>query len=511
MLVAPLAMGIPVFVGAAPASAATAVTAPANGAIVRSGSSVTAKATFDGSFVPVSGELHVTTPAGGDILVDRGMAFLGPASLSGNVDIRRNGKYTLTVRRAGRTASTSTFTVRIPPARPSGLSATAAGGKLKVSWARGGESDINGYNVNASGVGSQSGGVSKFCSGAACSATFAVGTTGTVKVSVLAKRPNGMGGTVSSAAASTSVTIKGGTGGGGGGSAPLPTSGAVPPLPTTGNAPQTPLTNLNGQSPVTLPSVQPDGATPGYAYPAPQVAGQSTPTADNAVPMGPIEWSRNIGIALVLLVIAAHLGMWTRRLRVAQAGVSSKGMAARMARSGTGRRRVSKTRESISEAETLARTAVLTLGKPKGAADAKPAADTEPAPTGMFRKPEGDVKMPRFDAPPEKPASPEASAPAGPTAPFDPSTPFDPPALSGPFAPSEPSPLAEPLTPPAPAVAAPQQPNESTIFAAAKPAAKPVRRRPAKLGKPKGGRGARPSRTPVGVPGPDDRKSRNEL
>ncbi|WP_146058958.1 hypothetical protein [Actinomadura rubteroloni] len=481
MLVAPLAMGIPVFVGAAPASASTGVTAPANGAVVRSGGSVTAKATFDGSIVPVSGELHVTTPGGSDLLVDRGMAFIGPASLSGNVAIARNGKYTLTVRRAGRTASTSTFTVRVPPARPSGLSAAASGGKLKVSWARGGESDLSGYTVNASGVGSQPGGVSKFCSGTACSATFAVGSAGTVKVSVLAKRPNGLGGTVSSAAASTSVTIKGGTGGGGGGTAPLPTAGTTPPLPTAGNAPQTPLTNLNGQSPVTLPSVQPDGATPGYAYPAPQVAGQSTPTADNAMPMGPLEWSRNVGIALVLLVIAAHLGMWTRRLRVAQAGVSSKGMAARTARSGTGRRRVSKSRESISEAETLARTAVLTLGTPKGAADAKPADAAEPAPTGMFRKPEGDMEMPRFDAPPEKPE---------------------------PSAPSEPSELS---APPAPVVATPQQPNESSIFAAAKPTAKPVRRRPAKLGKRKGGRGTRSSRTPVGVPGSDDRKSRNEL
>jgi hypothetical protein len=109
--------------------------------------------------------------------------------------------------------------------------------------------------------------------------------------------------------------------------------------------------------------VQPDGATPGFAYPTPQVANQLSPKAKNVAATSSLQWGKSVGIALVLLVIAAHLGTWTRRLRVAQAGVSNRGMAARMARAGVGRKRVSKERERIARAEAVAKTATL---KPPG-------------------------------------------------------------------------------------------------------------------------------------------------
>ncbi len=124
----------------------------------------------------------------------------------------------------------------------------------------------------------------------------------------------------------------------------------------------TPLTPFNNESPVTLPSVQPDGATPGFTYPAPQIATDS-PKAQNIAATDRLQWGKSVGIALILLIVAAHLGTWTRRLRVAQAGTSSSGMAARLARGGTGRKRVSKAREQIARAEAIAKTApVLAAG-----------------------------------------------------------------------------------------------------------------------------------------------------
>lgn len=94
---------------------------------------------------------------------------------------------------------------------------------------------------------------------------------------------------------------------------------------------------LTGSSPFSLPSVAPDGSSQGFAYPTPepQVASpQSQPVARNVSETTPVKWGQSLAIALVLLVISAHLGMWSRRQRLATegAGSTSGGAGKRAAR-----------------------------------------------------------------------------------------------------------------------------------------------------------------------------------
>ncbi|GAA2619590.1 hypothetical protein GCM10010411_64220 [Actinomadura fulvescens] len=336
-------------------------------------------------------ELRVKTPGGGDtFLTKKGIS----GDLSAPIYLERNGRYTvyLVGRPSNKVYDTNTFTVAIPPARPSGVSASVSGGKLNVRWNLGLENDLSGYSVRAGSVGSRSGSAGKFCSGTSCSASFTLpsGTTGSVPISVTASRPSGTGGSLYSGAASASANA--GSSGGGGNTTPPPGSTAPTPPPGTGPTPSTPLTPFNNQSPITLPSVQPNGATPGFTYPTPQVLDQANAKAQPVSATSSLQWGKSVGIALVLLVIAAHLGTWTRRLRVAQAGVSSKGMAARMARGGTGRKRVRKARERIARAEAVAKTATLPAvgeaGAPGDTAVLKtPASDAASAKSPSRRRP----------------------------------------------------------------------------------------------------------------------------
>jgi hypothetical protein len=345
MLAAPLAMALPVL-GAVPAQAAeSAVQSPRNGTVIRSGSSVTAKAHSDWAFKT---EMRAVIPGSGDTFLTKRDIFAG--ALSAPISLRRYQVYLKTG--LGQVIARSTFTVRIPPAQPSGVSAKASGGKLTVTWNLGLEDDVSGYTVSAGSAGSKSGSAGSLCSGTSCKATFSVpaSASGSVPVNVRAKRPDGLGGSVSSNTASTSASV-GSSSLPGGGSSSLP--GSAPP---NGSAPLTPF---NNQSPVTLPSVQPDGASPGFAYPTPQVANQVAPKAENASAINSLQWGRSVGIALILLVVAAHLGTWTRRLRVAQAGLSGQGRAARTARGGSGRSRVRRAREQIARAEAVAKTSEL--------------------------------------------------------------------------------------------------------------------------------------------------------
>ncbi|MFI6514401.1 hypothetical protein ACIBF1_02420 [Spirillospora sp. NPDC050679] len=360
--------------------------------MITSGSAVAVRAQFKDA---IKMQLRYNGPGTGDTFLNE-RAFNG--SLSGSIPVSRNGRYTVYIKGwpTGQVYDTNTFTVRIPPARPSGVSASASGSKVTVSWNLGLEDDLTGYSVGGPGVSDKSGGVGAFCSGTSCSATLTASSAGSVAVSVRAMRSSGTGGSVASSAGTARATVSGGSGGsggGGGGNVPAPTypSGTTPPPGNT-----TPLTPFNDQSPVTLPSVQPPGSTPGFIYPTPQIAGQAVPKASNAAASSSLQWGKSVGIAMILLVVAAHLGTWTRRLRVAQAGVSDKGMAARMARAGAGRKRVSKAREHIAAAEAMAKTATLAPaakgdGKAKGGK--KPvAAGTTPA-VGLGKKP-ADGKKP---------------------------------------------------------------------------------------------------------------------
>lgn len=399
-LAAPLAMSFPVLAALPAQAASTSVITPADGAVISSGSQVTAKAHFD---FAITMQLRVDGPGMGDtFLQEKGLS----GDMSGTFSISRNGRYKVYLlgKQTNHVYDSNTFTVRIAPAAPTGVSAGASGGKLVVKWNRGLEDDLTGYALGGSGVKSKSGSLNSLCSGTSCSTTLSLTrTTGAASVGVKAIRSTGTGGSLYSGIASATTSLGGGTGSTPGGSVPsLPSGGSE--VPSTG----TPLTPFNNDSPVTLPSVQPDGATPGFTYPAPQIATDS-PRAQNIAATDRLQWGKSVGIALVLLIVAAHLGTWTRRLRVAQAGTSSNGMAARIARSGTGRKRVSRTREQIARAEARAKTAPVVAAGAKGGRsskratgtavlDSKPKAGRRPATLG---KPSGGVNV-RLAGPGEK-------------------------------------------------------------------------------------------------------------
>ncbi|WP_176611601.1 hypothetical protein [Actinomadura sp. WMMB 499] len=261
--------------------------------------------------------------------------------------------------------------MKVPPATPAGVSAAASGGKLAVKWGMGEEADLEGYTLSGTGVKPTSGAVGAFCSGGQCSASLPLTQeSGTFSVEVRAQRADGAGGSVYSEPATASDVVTAAN-------APSAGGGSTASLPVTGSAPSTtPLTPFNEQSPITLPSVQPDGATPGLVYPAPEIA-DDAPVAQSVAATDRLQWGQSIGIALVLLVVAAHLGTWTRSLRAASVATSSRGTAARIARGGTGRKRVSKAREHIARAEAVAKTGPVKPKAPEsGSAKAKSAGGT---------------------------------------------------------------------------------------------------------------------------------------
>ncbi|WP_433228246.1 hypothetical protein [Actinomadura formosensis] len=407
VLAAPLAMSFPVL-GAMPARAATtSVITPADGAVITSGSQLTAKAHFD---FAITMQLRVAGPGIGDIfLAEKGFS----GDMSGTFPITQNGRYKVYLKgkQTGGVYDSNTVTVRIAPAAPTGVSADVSGRRLVVKWNRGMEDDLIGYALSGSGVQSKSGSLGSLCQGTSCATTLALTRSGgTVSVGVRARRSTGTGGSLYSGASSATATV-------GGGSGALP-GGTVPSLPSNSSVPRagTPLTPFNNESPVTLPSVQPDGATPGFTYPAPQIATDS-PKAQDVAATDRLQWGKSVGIALVLLIVAAHLGTWTRRLRVAQAGTSNTGMAARAARSGTGRKRVSKAREQIARAEARAKTAPVMSavisgkrakparpGVPPRNASTKPKAGRRPATLG---KGSGGVNVRLAKPPSAKSASAE--------------------------------------------------------------------------------------------------------
>lgn len=369
-LAAPLAMAFPVF-GALPAHAAsTSVISPADGTVITSGSEVTAKAHFD---FAITMQLWVDAPGtGATFLKEKGFS----GDISGTIPLRLNGRYKVYLKgkQTGQIYDTNTFTVKIPPTAPSGVSAQVSGKKVIVKWNLGLEDDLTGYALSGSGVGSKTGSVRSLCSGTSCSATLSLTrSSGSVSVGVRAQRSSGTGGSVYSGTSSATAMAGGGSGALPGVTAPTLPGGTAPPTGTT------PLTPFNNQSPVTLPGVQPNGATPGYTYPAPEIA-TDAPKAQNIAATDRLQWGKSVGIALILLIVAAHLGTWTRHLKVSQSGASSLGMAARIARSGTGRKRVAKAREHIARAEAVAKTAPVRSATSKRKPAPKKAAARDGAP-----------------------------------------------------------------------------------------------------------------------------------
>jgi hypothetical protein len=120
------------------------------------------------------------------------------------------------------------------------------------------------------------------------------------------------------------------------------------------------LNPLNGASPFSLPSVAPDGSGLGFEYPSPdpQVASPpSQPVARNVSQTTPVKWGQSLAIALVLLVISAQLGMWSRRQRLAAEGPRTDGGKR------TSRRRARRADATVTETSALA-ASVSTADRP---------------------------------------------------------------------------------------------------------------------------------------------------
>ena len=143
------------------------------------------------------------------------------------------------------------------------------------------------------------------------------------------------------------------------------------------------LNPLNGASPFSLPSVAPDGSGQGFQYPSPdpQVAAPppTQPQARNVSETTPIKWGQSLAVALVLLVISAHLGMWSRRQRLAAEGARSTGGGKGMARGKT-----KATPETVAETTALADgpAATATVTPPSTATDTTAPITISPSGTG---------------------------------------------------------------------------------------------------------------------------------
>ncbi|MFL5912180.1 MAG: hypothetical protein ACJ768_16590 [Gaiellaceae bacterium] len=186
----------------------------------------------------------------------------------------------------------------------------------------------------------------------------------------------------------------GASGGSSGGGGALP-SGS----PGSGNAGGNnyPLMPLNSASPFSLPSVAPDGTGTGFVYPTPEpevASPPSRPVARNVSQTTPIKWGQSLALALVLLVISAHLGMWSRRQRLAAEGAHTTRKNRRAPRKGEA---AAFTAEPASPAEpkASARTDTAQAGAPTGT----------PAP--------GGAEMPGNAAMPLRTDLPVAETPGG--------------------------------------------------------------------------------------------------
>jgi len=319
------------------------IESPSSGAVVRS-APVTIKVDYQGVLCIGTGKVTLSGPSTSKTVFSSLSACQGPWTTT--FTPTRNGTYTLklTGNQTGSVYKTTTFKAAIPPAAPSGVTATASSRKINVRWARNSEPDITGYTVSASGASSKAGS----CSGSTCSASLSTSRTGLVTVTVTAKRAGGV-----SSSASSQLTI-GSNGSSTAPSIPTGTTNSNNSNPSN-NVPVAPITNL--------PTVAPDGSNPTFPYttPTPRVAQMqpAAPKAQNVASVSSLQWGKSIAIALILLVCAAHLGMWTRRLRIAQAG--GPGVIR------LGRARVRSMQDSIAQAEEMARATALAKDSRDGA------------------------------------------------------------------------------------------------------------------------------------------------
>ncbi|MCO5970042.1 hypothetical protein [Actinoallomurus soli] len=167
--------------------------------------------------------------------------------------------------------------------------------------------------------------------------------------------------------------------------------GSAPPLPTgTGGGtdygsdagvPGTQSLN-NPNSPFSLPSLAPNGSGIGFQYPTPdpQIAEPAAKQvrADDASATSPIKWGQSIAAALVLLLLSAHFGMWSRRQRLAAEARAAQGGPAGKPTGGRGPASVRRRRRTPVTELSTAGTATSGAAKTGTATGAEePAADAD--------------------------------------------------------------------------------------------------------------------------------------
>jgi hypothetical protein len=202
-LAAPLA-GVGVLAAAPPAVAGGGITSPGSGVTFTSDTTVRITASISGT---TQVDLRLKSPAATSAqTVDSGQGTLtnSSATLSYDLDTScatypssscsgrapaRNGVWTISL--SGGANDTRTFTLRIPPRTPTGLTASPDGSRaVVVSWRKGDEPDLTGWTLYGDGGVVQDGIGTDACSGTSCSTTvtYAADGTGTHTYSLSAHR-----------------------------------------------------------------------------------------------------------------------------------------------------------------------------------------------------------------------------------------------------------------------------------------------------------------------------------
>ncbi len=215
--------------------------------------------------------------------------------------------------------ASSTFRMEVPASAPSGVTASVKGSKVTVRWNKGGEPDLTGYTLSGD-LGSRS--VSAKACGAQCSVTLTAPATasGQATIQVVARRA----GAAPSGASTRTVRLKGTAqppSAPGNGNAPAPAPGPSYNWPSTS---QSPLFPTVAPDPGDFSTESPDVS---IVYPTPTDTSGLDPSVVSMDRTGltgtmadeSLQWGKSLAIALVLLLCAAHLGTWTRRLRTARA------------------------------------------------------------------------------------------------------------------------------------------------------------------------------------------------
>ncbi len=197
-VVTPLA-GLSLTLGASPAYAAGTITDPVDGATYTADTTVRIKASIN---TTTKTDLHLQPPGGSDVVVDSGNGTVtnGNASLAYDLDTRCPGgscsaapaaNGTWAVRLTGGASDSLSFVLRIPPAKPTSVTASEQGYRAAtVTWRKGAEPDLVGWTLYDNGAVTQDGIGFGACSGGGCSTTVTYDRdgTGAHAYSLVAKR-----------------------------------------------------------------------------------------------------------------------------------------------------------------------------------------------------------------------------------------------------------------------------------------------------------------------------------